>query len=121
MLTFDQLRAANIARLPTFKNKHGQLAHSRPDGSDWSNAEWLQALLGELGEFANLQKKFRRGDITQEKFLHEAKKELADVQIYLDLLAFRLGLDLGAATIAKFNEVSARVGSPIYLSSEALK
>jgi len=116
MLTFDHLRNANIARLPTFKNKHGVLAHSQADGSDWSDAEWLQAVLGELGEFANLQKKRLRGDLTKEEFLHEAKKELADVQIYLDILAFRLGIDLGAATIAKFNEVSMRVGSPIYLT-----
>lgn len=115
MLTFDQLRRVNIARLPTFKNRHGQLAHSQPDGSDWSDAEWLQAVLGELGEFANLQKKRLRGDVTDEEFKREAANELADVQIYLDILAFRLGIDLGWATIEKFNAVSARVGSPVFI------
>lgn len=36
ILTFAELREANIARLPQFKNKHGEPAHSQPDGSDWS-------------------------------------------------------------------------------------
>ena len=34
--------------------------------------------------------------------------ELADVVIYADLLAERLGIDLGAAVRTKFNEVSDR-------------
>lgn len=125
-LTFQALRDANMARLPGFKNKHGEFAHSRPDGSDWSPAQWLQAVVGELGEFANLRKKFERGDISPEVFAVEAAKELADVQTYLDILAMRCldtagnphptGVDLGRATIDKFNEVSERVGSPVRLN-----
>lgn len=115
-LTFNRLRKANIARLPTFKNKHGQPAHSEPDGSDWSPAQWLQALAGEMGEYANLRKKYERGDIDELTFYKEARKELADIQIYLDLLAFRLGIDLGQATVEKFNEVSDRINSQIYLT-----
>lgn len=65
-LTFDLLRAANLARLPVFKNRHGAIAHARPDGSDWTPAQWLQAVMGELGEFANVRKKFERGDLTFE-------------------------------------------------------
>lgn len=114
-LTFDALRAANVARLPQFKNKHGQPAHSKPDGSDWSDAQWLGAVLGELGEYANLRKKYDRGDIGPGTFLSEAAKELADIQTYLDILAFRLGVDLGQATIDKFNEVSKRVGCDVRL------
>ena len=71
--------------------------------------------MGELGEYANIRKKFERGDITEEEFQVEAAKELADVQIYLDILAFRLGIDLGSAVKRKFNEVSKRVGSPILI------
>lgn len=127
-LSFDTLRRANVARLPQFKNKHGQLAHSQPDGSDWSPAQWLQALVGELGELANIRKKFERGDLTFAEYEIEATKELADVQCYLDILARRCldeapkpgarathkyGVDLGAATRDKFNEVSDRVGSSI--------
>ncbi|MGC4002840.1 MAG: MazG-like family protein [Pirellulales bacterium] len=115
-LTFDQLRAANTARLPLFKNKHGEPAHSKAGGSDWSPAQWLQAMVGEVGEYANLRKKFDRGDVTAEEFRNEAAKELADVQIYLDLLALQLGIDLGEATRSKFNEVSRRVGCDVTLT-----
>ncbi len=117
-LTFNTLRGANVARLPTFKNQKGQPAHDQADGSDWSPAQWLQATVGELGEYANIRKKFERGDLTETEFLREAAKELADVQIYLDLLAFRLGIDLGNATMEKFNEVSERVGSPIRIDAD---
>lgn len=142
-LKFDVLRAANTARLPQFKNKHGELAHSKADGSDWTPAQWLQAVVGELGEYANVRKKFERGDLTAEEFRVEAEKELADVQTYLDILAMRCldydriifvnqasglkqammervvhptGVDLGKATITKFNQVSSRVKSTVRIS-----
>ena len=134
-LTFAALRNANIARLPEFKNKHGHLAHARADGSDWTVASWLQAVVGELGEFANIRKKFERGDLSAEEYAIAAAKELADVQTYLDILALRaldmqvydrlsntvkiiphgVGINLGLATVMKFNEVSARVGSAVRL------
>ncbi|MEM1113229.1 MAG: MazG-like family protein [Pseudomonadota bacterium] len=182
-LTFETLRQANVARLPTFKNSKGEPAHSEPDGSDWSPAQWFQATLGELGEYANVRKKFDRGDLSHEEFMKQAGGELADTLTYLDILAFRcgqtigdgkiggrgtaglnieispatracritialglvakqidrsgavgrtapfqnaqgqisdlacqLGIDLGAATRHKFNEVSDRVGSPVWIS-----
>lgn len=125
-LTFDQLRKANTMRLPQFKNKRGGMAHSKPDGSDWSPAQWLQALVGELGEFANIRKKYERGDIDFAEYRVEAEKELADVATYLSILAMRAldtregvphphGVDLEDAVIAKFNEVSERVGSTVFL------
>ena len=127
-LTFNTLRGANRARLPQFKNKHGQPAHSMPDGSDWSPAQWLQAVLGELGEYANLRKKFERGDLSPQEFEQLAADELADVQTYLDLLALRCldrreavhptGVDLGRATMSKFNRVSERVGSTVRVADD---
>lgn len=127
-LTFSLLREANKRRLPEFRNSEGGLAHSKPDGSDWSPAQWLQALVGEIGEFANWRKKFERGDISFEEFKKHAAKELADVQTYLSLLAGRCldhgdyvdpqGIDLGTATVDKFNEVSNRVGSSVYISPD---
>lgn len=112
-LTFAVLRNANVLRLPQFKNKHGEPAHSQPDGSDWSLGEWSNAVMGELGEAANLLKKIQRGDTT----LHEARADLgdefADVVIYLDLLAFRAGIDLGTAVQSKWNRTSVKVGSPL--------
>lgn len=114
-LTFDVLRQANLQRLPLFKNSKGEPAHSEPDGSDWTPAQWLQAVVGELGEYANKRKKFERGDIDETEFLVVAAKELADVQTYLDILAFRLGIDLGQATIDKFNEVSDRINCEVHI------
>lgn len=117
-LTFRALRDANVARIPTFRNKQGELAHSKPDGSDWTPAQWLQAVVGELGEYANIRKKYERGDIGEEEFTKLAASELADVQTYLDILAFQLKINLGQATMDKFNEVSIRVGSPVRLAAD---
>lgn len=117
-LSFNTLRQANIKRLPTFKNAKGEPAHSMPDGSDWSPAQWLQAVMGELGEYANIRKKFERGDIDEEEFKSLASPELADVVTYLDILCFRLGIDLGRATIDKFNFISERVKSPVRIRDD---
>lgn len=95
--TFTALREANIARLPRFKNKLGEPAHSQPDGSDWALSTWCNAVLGELGELANLIKKVERGDLTLEAARNDLRFECADVLTYLDILAFRLGVDLGFA------------------------
>jgi NTP pyrophosphatase (non-canonical NTP hydrolase) len=120
-LTFNVLRDANVHRLPMFKNAQGRYAHLNADGSDWTSAEWMVALVGEVGELANLIKKIRRGDMgagVNETNLDEGLRqllsdELADIATYLDLLAFRLNINLGVAVINKWNKVSERVGAPI--------
>jgi NTP pyrophosphatase (non-canonical NTP hydrolase) len=117
-LSLNALRDANVARLPLFKNGRGAPAHSQPDGSDWALSTWCNAVLGELGELANLIKKIERGDCTLEEKRADVGKELADVLTYLDILAFRCGVDLGQATIDKFNEVSRRVGVPVRLRAD---
>ncbi len=117
-LTFNALRGANCARLPEFKNAKGEPAHSEPDGSDWTLSAWSNAVLGELGEAANIIKKVERGDLTIDEARPALAKEFADVATYLDILAFRAGVDLGRATIDKFNEVSNRVGSRVYLAED---
>lgn len=128
-LTFNSLRGANCARLPQFKNKHGALSHEKSDGSDWSPAQWLQAVIGELGEYANIRKKYERGDLAADEFASLAADELADVQTYLDILALRCldpavgephptGINLGQATMDKFNEISLRVGSTVRLDAD---
>lgn len=109
-LTFDDLREANVTRLPHFRNRRGLPAHSQPDGSDWKLSAWCNAVTGELGEAANIIKKIEREDMTLDEAREDLANELADVQTYLDLLAFRAGVDLGAATIRKWNAVSDRVG-----------
>lgn len=117
-LTFNTLRQANLKRLPQFKNRQGKKAHSKDDGSDWALSAWSNAVLGELGEAANIIKKVERGDLTLEQARPELAKEFADVQTYLDILAFRAGVDLGRATIQKFNEVSERVKSSIRIRED---
>ena len=114
-LTFAQLRHANILRLPEFKDAKGRPAHSKADGSDWTLGEWMTAVVGEVGDAANIIKKVRRGDMTLEEARPLLAKEFADVQTYLDLLAFRCGIDLGDSTVEKFNEISERVGSDVKL------
>lgn len=118
-LTFAQLRRANVARLPQFKNRLGGPAHSEPDGSDWSLGEWCNAVLGELGEAANLIKKVQRGDIILDEARGALAREYADVVTYMDLLAFRTGVDLGAVVMEKWNEVSERVDVPLRLDAES--
>lgn len=114
-MDFQTLRDANTKRLPQFKNSKGQPAHSKPDGSDWSLGEWCNAVTGELGEAANLIKKVQRGDYTLEECRQDLADEFADIVTYLDILAMRAGVDLGEAVRSKFNMVSRRVGSDVFI------
>jgi NTP pyrophosphatase (non-canonical NTP hydrolase) len=129
-LTFDQLRHANVNRLPHFKNRKGEPAHSETDGSDWLLSAWSNAASGEFGEVAealldfmlftkiaqhlgkgsDLIKKIERGDVTLDEKRKALADEFADVITYVDILAFRSGIDLGEAARSKWNEVSERVG-----------
>lgn len=88
-----ELRAANVARCESFH-----------DLTAWTPLEYGGCLAGEVGEACNLLKKMKRGDQIQ---IDDIAEELADSLIYLDLLAARLGIDLWAATVAKFNRWSA--------------
>lgn len=110
-LTFEQLQKANVQRC---KNSY------KREVFDWVPEKWMNALVGEVGEVANVLKKIDRGmKELGDPSLDEARKdlahELADVQCYLILLAARCGIDLGEATREKFNIVSDRVKSPIKL------
>jgi len=117
-LSFRTLREANKQRLPQFKNRKGEPAHSKADGSDWALSAWSNAVCGELGEAANLIKKIERGDMTLDEARQELADELADVATYLDILAFRAGIDLGEAVKHKFNRVSKRVGANVRIGDD---
>lgn len=117
-LTFRALREANLKRIPQFKNKRGGRAHRKADGSDWKLSAWSNACLGELGEAAGIVKKIERGDFTLEQARPALAKELADVVTYLDIFAQQAGINLGEATITKFNEISHRVKSTILLRAD---
>ena len=104
-LTFIDLTIANLERN----------VESFHPIDDWSPTDWACAVAGETGEACNLIKKLKRGEKID---VEEIGKELADIVIYTDLLAQRLGLDLGTCVLNKFNEVSDRVGSEIKLKEE---
>lgn len=83
----------------------------------WSEAEWLNAVTGELGEAAGCVKELlRRRDGVPGKSQSEAEikaalaDEIADVAIYLDLLAQRCGVDLASAIRTKFDRTSHKIG-----------
>lgn len=85
---------------------------------DWSLSDWFVALLGELGEAANAVKKLNRirdgipntkGE-TEQSLLSEIADELADTDIYLDLVYQRLGLNRTECVLRKFNDTTTKRG-----------
>ena len=101
-LDLEELRQANLKRSE-------ETFHSI---DSWSLTDWACAAAGEMGEACNLIKKRRRGeDINTE----DIADEIADTLIYLDLLSSRLGEELSVAVRRKFNVVSERTGSNVFL------
>lgn len=100
-----------------------------PDGfnhaiASWSLSDWMTATTGELGEAANIAKKLNRvrdgvpGNKETEPELRAAlKDEVADVFIYLDLLAQSQGFSLADAVCAKFDRTSEKIGYPYRLTA----
>lgn len=94
--------------------------------NSWSRSDWITAVLGELGEAANIAKKLNRvrdgipGNKETAQELHAAfADELADAFIYLDLLAQSERIDLAKAVRDKFNRTSAIMNCSIVLPEEA--
>lgn len=54
----------------------------------------IVCMLGELGEFANIVKKVRRGDFELEGVKQELNEELVDVFIYLIKIANQFDVDI---------------------------
>jgi NTP pyrophosphatase (non-canonical NTP hydrolase) len=81
----------------------------------------LVGLAGEVGEVCNAAKKSdRQGKAGGEPVdSGEVAAELADVMIYLDLVAMHFGVDLGAAVVEKFNPTSIKYGFPQRLGPAA--
>lgn len=83
----------------------------------WSGSDWMVAVLGELGEAANVMKKLNRvrdgipGNKETIQQLHEKfANELADAYVYLDLLCQAYEIDLEAAVIRVFEAKSQEIG-----------
>lgn len=109
-LNFAELRRANIIRNEEVFNPC----------NNWSLMEWACAMAGEAGELCGAIKKMRRMEEGTNSakdptdlaiYKRKVADEMADVIIYLDLMASKMNLDLGQAVISKFNEVSDRMKS----------
>lgn len=103
------LRAANLSRVVRFG--HGDI--KAPHG--WGPMQWGCALAGEVGELCNYLKKYQRqmpSDPSPDELHGEIAREIADVFIYLDLLAATFDLDLGRIIASKFNATSKKFGFP---------
>lgn len=86
--------------------------------SDWSLSDWMTAIMGELGEAANVAKKLNRvrdgirgNKETEAELRLRLARELADTFIYLDLTMQSLGLDLADLVVEVFNAKSEQIGS----------
>jgi len=96
----------------------------------WSEAEWTNAILGELGEAANLTKKLLRhrdgvaGNVKPEDqdvdyLRRQAAHEIIDAMIYADLTIQRLGFNTAELLKGVFNRKSDQLGCSIkYEDSE---
>lgn len=85
--------------------------------SDWSLSDWMTAVTGEVGEAANIIKKLNRirdgipgNKETREELEHALGDELADIAIYLDLLAQAAGYNLENLVEIKFQKTSKKIG-----------
>ena len=102
-LTFERLREANVLRQ-----------------NEWPGTKARSPVLfravelgGEVGEALNIVKKLERealGYAGSRATVDDLADELADVVICVELLAERYGVDMGEATIRKFNVTSERMG-----------
>lgn len=117
-LSLRSLRDMNVSRCQRWNE----------NDDAWTGADWATALGGECGEALNVVKKLRRVealgqpgkfDPPQEELRRMLADECADVLLYLDLLADHYGIDLAAATVAKFNTTSERYGFPERLALDA--
>lgn len=110
-LTLREIAAVNRARCQRWHDAETER---------WTGADWSNALCGEVGEAANVVKKLRRhetgtsgpDDPDEETLRIRLGHELADVLLYLDLLADYYGVDLPSVVAEKFNLVSERQGFP---------
>lgn len=132
-MTVGRLVAANVERC---KRWHPGF----PDDDEWHAPDWSNAVVGEIGELAevlepmlmltmmtvaggrlaNVCKKIRRvelgfannGDPDYDELFAMAETETADIVHYATLIAGRLKFDLERALAVKFNIVSERQGFP---------
>lgn len=120
-LTFAEFAAANLERCQSSNGFNHRL-------ESWSTSDWFTAIMGELGEAANVAKKLNRvrdgipgNKETVEDLKTKLRKEIGDVFIYLDLTAQALGFTIEAATVEVFDAKSAEIGYDRRLAAMGVK
>lgn len=118
IVTFEEFSLVNRHRCESREGFNHHL-------DSWSTSDWMTAVMGELGEAANVVKKLNRcrdgipGNAVPEVELKEQlRKELGDVFVYLDLLAQSLGFNIGDAAVEVFNAKSEQLNCPIKITEE---
>lgn len=115
-MDMNEFAKANLERCQSQQGFNHKLA-------DWSLSDWFTALIGEIGEAANIAKKLNRvrdgipgNDCDEQALREKLASELADSYIYLDLLAQSAGINLSEAVQRAFNAKSAKIGYPVQLN-----
>ncbi|HSV26219.1 MAG TPA: MazG-like family protein [Xanthobacteraceae bacterium] len=115
MPSFKEFSRANLKRCESAKGfKHSLYK--------WDVNKWFVAIMGELGEAANVVKKLNREEDgivgnkqTDVELQLKLRHEMADAFIYLDLTAQRLGFNIFDAAVEVFDNKSAEIGYPVRL------
>jgi uncharacterized protein (DUF2252 family)/NTP pyrophosphatase (non-canonical NTP hydrolase) len=104
--------AAGVTELEFLRDRMRQFARDRDWGRFHDPKSVILALVGEVGELAELFQWLPAADaqaLAQDQPLNtRAGEEMADVLLYLVLLADILGIDLGAAALAKMDDSERR-------------
>ena|SRR5688572_19419495 len=113
-MTLEQIRVVNVERGEEVFHKI----------NEWTPMEWACAMAGEAGEVCNAVKKLRRLETgtntpkdpqNERDAIDDIANELGDLLAYVDLLAARLGINLAEAFREKFNAVSLRMKSTVFI------
>jgi NTP pyrophosphatase (non-canonical NTP hydrolase) len=116
-LTFAGFSRANRARCESPEGFNHALG-------SWSLSDWLTAAVGEFGEAANVAKKLNRvrdgipgNKLSEGELRDRFRREIADVFIYLDLVAQSQGFSLEDAVRETFDRKSEEIGYPARLAT----
>ena len=114
-MTFGEFSQANRDRCESLQGFKHKL-------QDWDTSDWFLAILGELGEAANVGKKLNRvrdgipgNKESPDELRNKLRKELGDVFVYLDLTAQAHGFNIADAAVEVFNAKSVEIGYPKHL------
>jgi len=111
-MTFDEFSEANRERSESPQGFNHPI-------NGWSASDWMTAMVGELGEAANVIKKLNRvrdgipgNKQTEAQLRDQLRQELGDTYLYLDLLCQACGFSVADAAVEVFNSKSIEIGYP---------